>query len=445
MATASLLFAFPQNATLSGLGDNTAIDLGDYGANCADSTNDPDFCKRFGDFSRFTYDPDDHCLLFFGGGHASTMRDDVDRFSFTTLKWKSDYKSTPCSLMTVVTNDGTWSSSGHPVARHTYDQLIYAANTHRLVITSNVYGGGYCGTFGGCGMWCAGKMNRYDPASRTWTLSTVGANSAHVWSAEYDPVSGMIISAGGGGLLTYDPVNDVQTSRLSVSPITDYADNMVYFPPNQKMYYLARNSTPVYEVTLNRTNWAGSTITQVSGMTGAPSSTETGWAYDTANHVIGGGILGGKFYAYDALTKAWTSKTIAPKSGSAPDVMSHCLDYDPVDNVFIYLGTDFHTWAYCYKRSGTAVELKAADFNRLSLAAFPNPFRTSTCLAIARMPSSSNWSLKAFDSRGRLIEDLTGRVKDGQLSWKPTGFSGVAVLQLKAGRQSAVSRVLLLK
>jgi hypothetical protein len=352
--TSSACLAFSSNATLSALPSNTAADLGLYTTHCADSTGDPDNCGRYGDYSRFTYDPEHHQILFFGGGHATTMRDDIDVFNFQNLSWESAYKSTLCNQMTTIASDGSWSSTGHPVARHTYDQLIYAPNAHGLFITSPVYGAGYCGTYGGCGEWCAGKMFLYNPDTKTWTAKTTATNSAHVWSSEYDPVSGKIVSAGGGGLNVYDPVADSKTTPVSSSQISGYADNLVYYPPTDRFYYMARgNPVKVYEVTLDRASWNKSTITEITGMTGTPRTDETGWAYDTANKIIGGGVTNGIFYAFDPVLKSWTSQTAQKQGGGSASFTcySHCLDYDPVDQVFIMLGTDFHTWAYCYSRT----------------------------------------------------------------------------------------------
>jgi hypothetical protein len=355
---------------LSALPSNTALDLGLYTTHCADSTGDPDNCRRYGDYSRFTYDPEHHQILFFGGGHATTMRDDIDVFDFQDLSWKSAYKSTACSQMTSVTTNGAWSSTGHPIARHTYDQLIYTPSAHGLFITSPVYGAGYCGTYGGCGEWCAGKMFMYNPETKTWTAKNTATNSAHVWSSEYDPLSGKIISIGGGGLTVYDPIADSKTEPLSSSAIDDYADNLVYFPTTDKFFYFTRgNPIKVFEVTLNRTAWNLSTINQVSGMTGTPQTEETGWAYDTMNRIIGGGVANGIFCAYDPVRKSLASQTMQAKTGSASGITcySHCLDYDPIDQVFIMYGTDYHTWAYCYSRASAAVAAKCTK---------AEPFRT---------------------------------------------------------------------
>ena len=66
------------------------------------------------------------------------------------------------------------------------------------------------------------------------------------------------------------------------------------------------------------------------------------------NRIIGGGIYKGKFYAFDPLTKRWTSQTI--QGGSPGSMVYHAIDYDPVDNVFIFI-SGRHTWAYRYKRA----------------------------------------------------------------------------------------------
>jgi hypothetical protein len=120
------------------------------------------------------------------------------------------------------------------------------------------------------------------------------------------------------------------------------------------MYYIERG-TNVYEITLNRTNWAASTVVRVTGMVGGPSSEETGYTYDSVNRIIGGGITNGVFYAYNPLTKTWTTRTMPVQSsaGATPGTTNayHTVAYDPVDNVFIFLSSGnqgLRTWAYRY-------------------------------------------------------------------------------------------------
>jgi hypothetical protein len=443
---------FNQNPTLAGLADNTAKDLGSYTAQCADSSGDPDYCRRYGDYSRFTYDSDHHQILFFGGGHSSTMRDDVDVFSFADLTWTGAYKSTQCSQMTSITNEGLWQSTGHPVARHTYDQLTYAPNVGRLIMTIGVYGAGYCGTYGGCGEWCGGKILFYDPEAKTWTAQNSGNNGAHVWADEYDPVSGRIISAGRQGLRSYDPVNDVKTAHQSSSVISGYANNMVYFPPNDKFYYFGRGTpTAVWEITPNRSNWNASTVVPVTGMSGSPGSQETGWAYDTVNHIIGGAIRDGKFYAYNPLTKAWTAMTMQGDAVSSTTCYSHCIDYDPVDNVFIFYARDYHTYAYKYKNGNSQVDKGGgAVLGDDVLSVSPNPFNSNVKIMIRRY-AYGVWrvSSQIYNISGKLVKDFTpyaSRITPYAFTWNASQHPcGIYIASLKIGNKTYQKPLYLIK
>ena len=52
------------------------------------------------DYSGFVYDPKNHQMLAFGGGHATTMTDAIVALPLGgDLVWKSLYQPTPCMLM----------------------------------------------------------------------------------------------------------------------------------------------------------------------------------------------------------------------------------------------------------------------------------------------------------------------------------------------------------
>jgi hypothetical protein len=77
---------------------------------------------------------------------------------------------------------------------------------------------------------------------------------------------------------------------------------------------------------------------------------EPGFAYDPVGKVIGGAVLDGRFYVFDPGARTLTNEEI---QGGAPGKMAfHCIDYDPVDNVFFFL-TDAEsggrTWAYRHR------------------------------------------------------------------------------------------------
>jgi hypothetical protein len=86
-----------------------------------------------------------------------------------------------------------------------------------------------------------------------------------------------------------------------------------------------------------------------------PASQESGWAYDAANQIIGGGIQDGLFYAYSPLTNTWTSNVMQtdPPGSSVGTLAFHALDYDPINNVFIFItdgDSGRRTWAYRYAK-----------------------------------------------------------------------------------------------
>ena len=163
----------------------------------------------------------------------------------------------------------------------------------------------------------------------------------------------------------YDPVAGSVTATGLTIPDVGYGQNLVYFPPNGKMYLMQSDGT-VFEVTLNRGNFAGSTVAEVSGITGSrPATTETGWAYDAVNEIIGGGVRNGVFYAYHPPSKTWTARTMQSSSGTPIGTVAfHALDYDPVNNVFIFI-SDYHsgrrTWAYRYGGRRPDAELSTSN------------------------------------------------------------------------------------
>jgi hypothetical protein len=354
------------NATLAAIPDNTALDLGAYA--CDGSSGVPPPCEAITDYSGFTYDPAHHAMLMFGGGHATTFRDDVDVFRFDSLRWSSAYPSTTCSEMTADNVDLAafrWRSTGNPVSRHTYDQLVVAESTGQLLLVVGGTGSGNCTPrmltpSGNDAFFAAGTIPAFDLDRLTWAFGDAVPSWGYAAASEYDPPSGRVVVVSQYGLWTYDPVAGRTARHLEFSsgPM-GYANNLVYFPPDGKMYYIARGSpTRVFAVTLDRASWAGSRIDEVRGATGdVPDSQESGWAYDAANRVIGGGVRGGAFWAYDPLANHWARETMAARSSAGHAVGTlafHALAYDPVDGVYLFItdaASGRRTWAYRWRRA----------------------------------------------------------------------------------------------
>jgi len=356
------------NPTLVAIPANTALDLG----RLVLETPAGSAYNAIGvtDYSGFVYEPLTHQMLMFGGGHATTHTDAVYSFNFSSLSWVSAYHPVPASFYDVANYNATyvaWQNRTNPpmtpLARHTYDTLVVPGQrgtmlmfTRNTTTSADVSGA----DMGGNDWPSTPYLAQYDTATTTWRWINAGANTPPSAfgniACEYDPVSDMVVIVSQDGLWTYDPKTETAARPLTFY-ITNfgYANDLVYFPPNQKMYYMARGSPGrVFEVTLNRANWAGSTFVEVTGMTNTPSWGEAGWACDTANQVIGGGVQAGQFRAYNPLTKVWTVRTMNVSSSggyAVGDETFHCLAYDPVDGVFLFIADGSggrRTWAYRY-------------------------------------------------------------------------------------------------
>ncbi len=351
--------SFAPNPTLQAIPANTALDLGAYG--CDQPSDNTDYCESITDYSGMAYDSSRHHLLMFGGGHAATFRDDVDVFNFASLKWGSAYPSTPCSAMTDANADNTqgrWISSNHPFSRHTYDMLVFAENTKELLLLSPSLGAGRC-TPANDPFYRGTTIAAFDPSLKTWSFSELRAE----WSlagAEYDPISKLVVIVSQYGLWTYDPVTRTSTKQLEQNQVPSdrmgYGNNLVYYPPNQRMYYIARESpTRVFEVKLERNDLTKSSVTELSAMSGEiPNSDESAWIYDASHQRIGGGIKDGAFYAFNPTNSSWTKRIMTAQSSSSNSVGTlafHAMAYDPVDQVFLFI-SDYpsgrHVWAYRY-------------------------------------------------------------------------------------------------
>ena len=364
-------------ATLAALPPNTAVDLGAY--QCTDAQGEgAGMCRYVTDFSGMVYDQKRQQMLVFGGGHASTNYDAINTFSSTSLRWVEEYRPTPATAMTVANYDytrGAWlsGSDGGPypraAARHTQDLMNVVGD--ELILLTLVEGNGK-GTASGDTteklFRTLGRIAHYNFVSKTWTFTDVPGITNWPASA-YDPVSGKIVILGAYTLSVYDPAAKTLAAAIDLttraglahimredgstflqSPL-QFDNNLVFFPPNQKMYYFERLSRAVYEVNLNRADFSASTITLLNATgTPPPEKTQVGYGYDPGNRIIGGGPVANVFYAFDPATKAWTAKTI--QGGAPGSVAFQALDYDSVNNVFIFI-TDAtsgrRTWAYRYK------------------------------------------------------------------------------------------------
>ncbi|RYE77353.1 MAG: hypothetical protein EOO74_07030, partial [Myxococcales bacterium] len=272
-----------QNPKLLAIPPNTAIDLGPYA--CDNPPGASGSCAAITDYSTMVYDHHHHRLLMFGGGHAGTsgtLRSDVSQFDFATLTWSSAYAPTSCADMNVDNLDvstGSWRSTGHPLARHTYDMLVMLDDPpEMLMVTSGALGPEVCsGPAAPAGLALSTRIAGYDPATTRWTYrATDPAQWDSYSAAEYDPVSRATMVLGSHGLWAYDGKRDTFFGAQYLPAEIGYANNLVYSPVTDRMLYFARGErTRVYELALDRATWSASTLTELVGAEG-PSTEESG-------------------------------------------------------------------------------------------------------------------------------------------------------------------------
>ncbi|MEQ1506918.1 MAG: hypothetical protein ABMB14_32120, partial [Myxococcota bacterium] len=358
---------FTPNPALTGLADNTALDLGTFA--CTEVGGSP--CAQVTDYSGFVYDANHHRFLMFGGGHATTMTDTVFAFDLdATLTWSELYPPTPCDRMTADNLDpvaGAWVSGAggpfpRPVSVHTYDQTAFVPALDQFVLISRLFSGGSCNEVGND---IGGPLASYDLATGDWSFTTAYVtDGATIDATEFDPVSGLIVTLGGSGLGLYDPSTEAYDHAVDAyaggglttsggDPIgfseLGYANHLVYFPPTDAFWYFDRGGA-TWELRLDRADPTRSTLDRVATTGPFPPHQEPGYAYDSHARIIGGAVTDDTFYAFDPATATWTSQRV---DGGSPGTQAfHALNYDPVNNVFVFVTgypDGFHTWAYRYR------------------------------------------------------------------------------------------------
>lgn len=313
------------------------------------------------DYSGFGYCPPQDAALFFGGGHAATAEDVVLRYGFDKLQWIADYSATPLPTMQQLDGDGSpryltagkfWQVPGEvpplrPVARHTYTGFLWSSAIERMVLVCNNNGASY----GLSPQTVGGNVAEYDPSTRTWTDTGCAASKAAVAYCE-DPVSGNILAQDAYGLRVYDPR---ARQWLGVPLVTvagmSYAENLVYYPPNDRFYYIGlavdsvTGTVRVWEYALDRTTFRPNFTNVVSGK---PVPMTTNWrpspagdkstrfVYDRANQLIVGGLIPGLMFAFKPLPDGTGQWLQHPAPGTAKTIF-YCHAYAERTNTHLVL------------------------------------------------------------------------------------------------------------
>jgi hypothetical protein len=354
--------------TLAMLPPNTAVALGTYACTSQSGEHEGN-CRTVTAFSAIRYDPNRHQMVSFGGGHASTNYNALNTFHLDTLEWVEEYPPSPCSDFTVENYDrarGVWMTGTgegpypRPAARHTAHDFFVEGD--EMIMTAGVEGNAMnaCiqdfldepgrnpdGTHVTDGGWSTTSI--YSFKTGTWDFVHPGGGSNMGWPGmAYDPISGLYVHLSNQGLSVYDPVARQTRTVIDTGAMywlrdeagelipygsdhrLGYNVTLTYYPPLDRFYQIYHSST--WELVLDRDDLSRSTCTLLT-TTGGPAA--GAFAYDSTNHIIGGGIAGNVFSAFDPRTRTWTNRTV--EGGTFGDVDFQAIDYDWVDNVFVYV------------------------------------------------------------------------------------------------------------
>ena len=313
------------------------------------------------DYSGFSYCESVNALLLFGGGHAATPEDVVLRFPMDTLAWSADYVATPTPVMKESDAGGKlkhrtagnfWQVPGQvpalrPVSRHTYTGFIWSSAIQRmlLMVVNNGVSYGFPAETQG------GNIAEYDPIARTWhDTGCVASKATHAFCE--DPVSGNVLAMDAGGLRVYDPRSRqwVRGSGGGLPRVTN-SENLVYFPPNDRFYYFAKQATtingaPVIEFALDR-----STLAPLYTLAGA-APLETNWrplaaaggsrtryVYDDVNELIVGGMHSGAMYGFSPLGDGKGRWAEHPVEGVRSQTRAYCHAYVRAIDTHLFIVT----------------------------------------------------------------------------------------------------------
>jgi hypothetical protein len=342
-----------KNPKLSALKSGELLDLGE--TKVTTPQGEPEGRGRIlTDYSGMAYDAKRHRMLLFGGGHASTNYDGIAIIDLKDLTWKEEYAPSPLSIMVPENYDGGhgyWKKGPggpypRPAARHTVD-LVNIVNDELILLASVEgngpgLGGGWTGA--DSTHWVGGgAAAHYDLTKKVWSF----ADAVEGWSwpgSAIDPKTGKILTLGSRGLHVYDPktktisvaidagnsyVLDESGARIQTGELA-YNISLTYFPPEDCFYHMT--GPLVFRLKFNRDNPGASTITKIPTTGAPPAARITQFAYDPVSQIIGGGPLAGSFFAFDPKKREWKSK---PTPGLGLAWMA--LEFDPVDNVFIFV------------------------------------------------------------------------------------------------------------
>lgn len=317
-----------------------AQDLGAYPCPVFNAGDGGVVCASDADYSGIVYMPATGMAYLKGGGHSATYDDGVAQFDPGSLAWSEPYPSTACADMVWSNFDATngrWITSNHMTARHDYDLVV--------AVGEQIY---YLGRIGGRGAGCngltdddpyiigRGRIAAYAPLTGEWTYTTT-QSITYDYAAEYDVVSGKVLAAHRNGLWWFDPATGSLSKFKSLSGTTmGWEAVLVPSASQDEFYWMTKKymagsnggERRIYKITLNRTDYAQSIVADTGVL--IPAEAGVGWAYNSDNDTIGGGMVDDTFYTYDPVAGVISTTVLSSDTTHQPgELHSYAITHIP--------------------------------------------------------------------------------------------------------------------
>lgn len=198
-------------------------------------------------YSGGAFDTGNNQFLMWGGGHGDYSGNEIYAFKIDSLKWFRIWGPTPNA--NIPTNPpGNYLrtySDGNPVARHTYDNLVYLPRQNRLWAV-------------GGSIWSIGNAQR-----DVWTMemdslanwvewdslaNDGGGTASLIYQTDYDPGTGTVLVHGNKEFMRYDPTTETTTNLGEFTAGLGTQNNGAYDPVRKIFLLLGDSKVRLYNL-----------------------------------------------------------------------------------------------------------------------------------------------------------------------------------------------------